>query len=293
MLGFFHIAWALYQVTKGDGKAKFMWGGKQKREFYDLKNHLFSAPVVSFPNLQQPFEIETDAFDYVVGTVLTQDNHLVAYHSETLSYIVRKYPTDNKEMYSIVQYCRQWKHYILGKETIIHIDHKPLQFIQTQGKLQNDWHQKWSTYLQWFHLNINYKIGISNCVTDCLSRPLVDALTTMLHSYGHEASEWPLLYQQDPDFATIYQLLRTGTNVIDFHIQDGLLCHLFYIYVPTRECANLILEAHYIRMAGHFGVEKTLVILQKHFYWPKLRWDVSKYIRYCTACAFSNPFIKK
>jgi hypothetical protein len=32
-------------------------------------------------------------------------------------------------------------------------------------------------------------------------------------------------------------------------------------------------------MAGHSGVEKTVFILQKHFYWPKLRQDVNKYIK--------------
>jgi len=47
-------------------------------------------------------------------------------HSETLSDTVCKYPTYDKEMYSIVQAYRQWTHYILGKETIIHIDHRPL-----------------------------------------------------------------------------------------------------------------------------------------------------------------------
>jgi hypothetical protein len=244
-------------------------------------------------DLQQPFEIETDASDYVVGAVLTQHGHLVAYHSETLSDTVWKYPTYDKEMYSIVQACRQWKHYILGKETIIHTDHKPLQFIQTQGKLQNDRHQKWSTYLQQFHLNIKYKTCISNRVVDCLSRPPVAALTTVLHSCGHEASEWPQLYQQDPDFATTYQLLGTGATVTDFHIQDRLLCHLGHLCVPTSERAKMIWEAHYSRVAGHFGVEKTVVVLQKHFYWPKLRQDVNKYIRSCTACAISKPTIKK
>jgi hypothetical protein len=49
------------------------------------------------------------------------------------------------------------------------------------------------------------------------------ALTTMLHSYGHEAYEWPQIDQQDPDFATTYQILGTCTNVIDFHIHDRLL----------------------------------------------------------------------
>jgi hypothetical protein len=135
MLGFSHIAWALNQVTKGGGREKFMWGKEQQRAFDDLKHLLCSNPILSLPDLQQPFEIDIDASDYVVGIVLTQHGHLVAYHSETLSNIVQKYPTYDKEMYSIVQACLQWKHYILGKETIIHTDHKPLQFIQTQGKL--------------------------------------------------------------------------------------------------------------------------------------------------------------
>jgi len=130
VLGFSHIAWPLSQVTK------------------ELKDRLCTAPVLTLPDLQQPFEVETDASDYAIGVVLTQHGHPVAYHSETLSDTVWKYPTYDKEMYSIVQAYRQWKHYILGKETIIHTDHRPLQFIQTQGKLQNDRHQKWSTYLQ-------------------------------------------------------------------------------------------------------------------------------------------------
>jgi hypothetical protein len=99
----------------------------------------------------------------------------------------------------------------------------------------------------------------------------MDALTTMIHSCGHEAYEWPQLYQQDLDFATIYQLLGIGENVIDFHIQDGLLFHLGHLCVLARKCAKIILEAHYSWMAGYFGVEKIVFVIQKHFYWPKLR----------------------
>jgi hypothetical protein len=222
------------------------------------------------PDLQQPFEIETNAFDYAVGVVLTQHMHPVEYHSETLSDTILKYPTYDKEMYSNVQSYRQWKHYILGKETIIHTYHKPLQVIQKQGKLQYDCHQKWSTYLQQFHLNIKYKTCISNRVADWFSRPPVVALTTVLHSRGHETSEWPQLYQKDLDFPTTYHLFGAGATFTDFHIQDGILCHLVHLCVPTSEHANLIWESHYNRVAGHFGVEKTVAILQKHFYWPKI-----------------------
>jgi hypothetical protein len=36
-----------------------------------------------------------------------------------------------------------------------------------------------------------------------------------------------------------------------------------------------------------------MVVLQKHFYWSKLRQDVHKYIGFCTACAIYEPSIKK
>jgi hypothetical protein len=121
----------------------------------------------------------------------------------------------------------------------------------------------------------------------------VAALTTVLHSCGHEASEWPQLYQQNLDFTTTYHLLGTGATVTSFHIQDRLLCHLGHLSIPTSERAKLIWEAHYSRMVGHFGMEKTVVILKKHFYWPKLQQDVIKYIISCTSCSIAKPAIKK
>ena len=137
--------------------------------------------------------------------VLNLHGHRMAYHIETLLDTVCKYPTYDKEIHYKFPSCCQHKHYILGKETIIHTDHKPLQLIQTQGKLQNDHHEKWLTYLQQFHLNIKYKKGSTNQVVDCLSRRPVVALTMVLNSCGHETSTWPQLYGNDPDLTPIYQ----------------------------------------------------------------------------------------
>jgi hypothetical protein len=96
MLGFSHIAWSLSQVTRVVAKKNLVWGMSQQQVFDDMKNCLCSSLVLSLPDLQKPFEIETDALDYVVGIVLTQQGHPLAYCSETLSNVVRKYPTYDK-----------------------------------------------------------------------------------------------------------------------------------------------------------------------------------------------------
>jgi hypothetical protein len=250
-------------------------------------------PILILPELQQPFEIEKDASNYDIGTVLTQHGHPMAYENETLYDAIFRYPTHDKEMYSIVQACRQWKHYILGKEKIIHTNYRPLQFMQTHGKLHNDLHYKWSTYLQQFHLNIKYNKGSTNHVSDYISRSPAMALTTIIKFCGHEMSRWPKLYTSDYDFVAPYQKLSIGKPIPYFNLQDGLLFRLRHLYVPSSERANLIWEAHYSWVVGHFGVDKKIVVSQKHFYWLKLRQDVFKYIRSCTTCTITKPTIKK
>jgi len=67
---------------------KLFWFKSQHKVFAELKHRLFSSPVLTLSDLQQPFQIEIDASDYVIGTVLTQQGNPVAYHSEILSDIV-------------------------------------------------------------------------------------------------------------------------------------------------------------------------------------------------------------
>jgi hypothetical protein len=106
VLRFSHIAWAISQVTRGGDRETFVWGLSQQQEFDDLKQRLCSTPILSLVDLHQPFEIEIDASYYFVGAVLTHHDHPVAYHRKTLSDAIHKFPTYEKEMYSIVQaYC--------------------------------------------------------------------------------------------------------------------------------------------------------------------------------------------
>jgi hypothetical protein len=92
-------------------------------------------------------------------------------------------------------------------------------------------------------------------------------------------SRWPQLYNSDFDFSTPYQTLSARKEVPDFHLQDGLLCLLSHLCVPSSEHAKLIWESHYNREVGHFGVEKEVAVLQNHFCWSKIRQHVHKYIR--------------
>ena len=126
MFGSSHIEWPLNQLTKGNGKIVFKWTPTQQQAFEQIKNKLCTAPVLVLPDLHQPFEIETDALNYALGAGITQSGHPVTFHSETFNDTAKRYSTYEKELYSIVKVLKQWRHYILGKETVILTYHKPL-----------------------------------------------------------------------------------------------------------------------------------------------------------------------
>ena len=72
VLAFSHITWPLSQVTKGEVKEKLFWRESKQKEFFELKHHLYSALVLTLLDMQQPFEIETNASNYPIEAVLTQ-----------------------------------------------------------------------------------------------------------------------------------------------------------------------------------------------------------------------------
>ncbi|KAK1685859.1 hypothetical protein QYE76_046707 [Lolium multiflorum] len=51
-------------------------------------------------------------------------------------------------------------------------------------------------------------------------------------------------------------------------------------------------ESHAGGLMGHFGREKMLLMLADHFYWPKMRRDVDRYVKRCITCNKSKSKLK-
>jgi len=49
-----------------------------------------------------------------MGVVLMQRGKPISYHYDTISKAVINYPTYDKELYSLVQSLKKWKHYLMG-----------------------------------------------------------------------------------------------------------------------------------------------------------------------------------
>ena len=81
------------------------------------------------------FQVDCDARGNVIGAILSQEGNLIAYFSEKLNDVKKKYYVYDKELYEIVQALNKWRHYLLPKEFFLYTDHQALQYLHSHGKL--------------------------------------------------------------------------------------------------------------------------------------------------------------
>jgi hypothetical protein len=86
--------------------------------------------MLALPNLQNTFEVETDASGYVMEAVLMKGVKPICSHFEMSHEGVLNYPTYDKELYAMVQVVKKWKHCLMGNEIIIRTNHQPLQYLR-------------------------------------------------------------------------------------------------------------------------------------------------------------------
>lgn len=82
--------------------------------FKKLKTLLTSDPILVYPDFERPFTLTTDASDFALGAVLSQNNHPIAYISRTLNKHERNYATIEKELLAIVWATQQFRPYLFG-----------------------------------------------------------------------------------------------------------------------------------------------------------------------------------
>lgn len=123
--------------------------------------------MLRFPDFSQPFDIHTDASDYQLGSVVSQNNQPIAFFPRKMNQAQRKYTTIEKELLSISETLKEYKTLLKGQKIKIFADHKNLTYPSTD--FQSDRVLRQRLLIDEFGAEIVYVKGESNVVTDALS----------------------------------------------------------------------------------------------------------------------------
>jgi hypothetical protein len=147
----------------------YKWTEETQQAFQHIKQALVTAPVLALPDFSKPFTVETDASDYGIGAVLSQDNHPIAYLSKALGPRSRGLSTYEKECMAVLLAVERWRPYLQQQEFIILTDHHSLVHLSDQ-RLHTPWQQRAFTKLLGLQYKISYRKGSTNSAADALSR---------------------------------------------------------------------------------------------------------------------------
>ena len=81
-----HMLAPLTEVTKvPKGSKAFKWGPEQDKAFQTVKQVISENVLLRFPDFQKPFDIHTDASDYQLGAVISQEGKPIVFYCRKLT----------------------------------------------------------------------------------------------------------------------------------------------------------------------------------------------------------------
>ena len=150
---------------------KFQWTVACQDSFKALRALLIRAPVLAFPKEDLPYIVDTDASDYGIGGVLSQNiegtEHVIAYHSKSLNPAQQKYCTTRRELLAVVATLDHFKGYGWGPKFLVRTDHAALVWLTNLKNIQGML-ARWLAKPQQFHFDI--EPGAQHGNADGLSR---------------------------------------------------------------------------------------------------------------------------
>ena len=274
-----------------------------------------------YPDPLKPYIVECDASNLAIGAILSQRDdtnklHPVAYFSRSLNNAEINYSITDKELLAIKEAFSNWRHLLLGAKYKIKVytDHRNLLYT-LGGKIGNQRQHRWHLFFQEYNFELIYRQGRKNGKPDSLSRrpdymnknieetpefildsknvkevPTFIGITNdfmdkVKENYkDDETAEDLRLYFHENNARQGY-FYRPFRKMNKFKIKNNMIFYNNLIYVPEKLRLDILMRYHEKPAAGHLGIKRTLELITRNFWWPKIHEDVASFVKSCETCA--------
>lgn len=270
----------------------FNWTPECEAIRQSLIGKLTDEPVLMIFDPHLPTELHTDASSAGYGAVLLQAHpdgkkHVIAYYSKVTQGAEKRYHSYELETLAVVKALQNFRHYLVGLKFKVVTDCNALKSTERKKDLLPRV-ARWWIYLQDFEFSIEYRKGVMMPHADYLSRNPVPSVNQV-----SRPRNWAQIAQAaDNETQDLRQKLQDGDlDPSRYVVQNDLL---YYKYTPVGNEPRLLCyipKGHRLSLLRifhdeheHIGVEKTLDLILKHFWFPGLKQFVVKYVGHCLVC---------
>ena len=208
----------------------------------------------------------------------------------------------------VVWAVKHFRPYLYGHHCDIYTDHEALKSLlntlQPSGKLA-----RWGMAIQELDVRILHRSGKHNANADALSRaPVVQSevpqdVNCETIAAIRTTDELTVLQRADKGLKEIIDFLESGIlpseekqaklislTQSQYTLMDSILYHVqrdgsLRVIPPASKCEELFCQAHGGICGGHLGDAKVYSELLRHYWWPKMRSDITHWSKSCLTCA--------
>jgi hypothetical protein len=157
-------------------ESSFSWSSDCVNAFNCLKRSFQGDKILTHPDDNKPFIVETDASDFGVAGVLSQlddagNSKPIAFFSRQMKSAERNYEIYDKELLAVYDSFRRWRHFLQGAKFPVTVlsDHKNLEYFMSTKQLTRR-QARYSLFFNEFDFVLTHRPGNRSGKPDCLSR---------------------------------------------------------------------------------------------------------------------------
>ena len=279
---------------------KIHWSERFNEAFNEMKNALQTPPILTFPDFNKQFILDTDASFDTIGAVLSQlgdDGYerVIAYGSHSMNSHEKGYCVTRKELLAVYYFSQHFNHYLYGRRFTLRTDHKAITFMTQTKKPITSQYQTWINYISSLDIQMEYRKGVEHSNADALSRKICGTCTQCLMTHENPKTEKnrtrTINTVQGDDLRT-----KDKTNIgrekrKENNEQSTEEDERTKIWIPDDKREETITKTH--KMLCHLGSEKTWKYLAENYDMTDMRNVTKKVVRNCEACQRVKPITAK
>ena len=261
---------------------KFVLDDKYKKDWERFKNNFKNRVILSRPNFDYPFIVETDASQVGTGAVLKQviqgEVRIIAVYSYKLTVTERHWECAARELLGIYKAVVNWKDYLFGRKFTIRTDSRVNTILLTakMGQVRIDQSAvspayKFLTYLSKYDFKVEHVSGRckSFILSDLLSRRNLD-LDQKILQLGKNFRQ-PLLFLKDLASGKLDKLEEKDELVNSIEIKvppnnEEVIQDVIQAQKLSKQVQNILAEGV---TTGAFSIENGILYRKGCLFVPK------------------------
>ena len=298
-----HILEPFTALSSGKKGTKIKWNEELESAFQEVKQMVSKSTMLTYPDWTKPFDIHTDASDYQLGAVISQEGKPIAFFSRKLNSAQKNYTTTEKELLSIVECVKEFRNILFGYPIRVFSDHKNLVHAATMSQSQRV--MRWRLILEEFGPDIQHIKGEDNVVADAISRLPMSEMSKIEDEFfiqEDQEAEFPLdlhLVQERTEIelnevnSPLKKLINDKKSGYNINTIDNieLVTYQDKIYVP-KSLRRRTLE-WYHHFLNHPGGDRLYHTLQTVCYWKGMAYQAATLCKRCDDCQRHKPRKRK